>query len=245
MCSTLLVEAVEYCVSNNSSVYVLLIDASKAFDRLCHSKLFDVLETYNVCPLVRRLLYNIYSRSEMHVQWNSVHSTPFPLHNEVKQGGVLSPILFFMYIDNLLEKLKDSGLGCHVGRTFAGAFAYADDIALVSLSLSGLRQMIQICEQYTIEYFIVFNPAKSKVMWLNSVSSDKPYLTLCGKTVDVVDNDLHLGNRIYNNNYTQCSNSMISDFYRRSNQVKASFRMCDSFTSRNLHSTFCNSFYGI
>ena len=42
MCSTLLVETVEY---NNSSVYVILIDASKPFDRLCHSKLFDVLET--------------------------------------------------------------------------------------------------------------------------------------------------------------------------------------------------------
>ena len=47
MCSTLLVETVEYYVSNNSSVYVLLIDASKVFDRLCHSKLFDVLDTYN------------------------------------------------------------------------------------------------------------------------------------------------------------------------------------------------------
>ena len=64
-------------------------------------------------------------------------------------------------------------------------------------------------------------------------------------TLHVVDNDLHLGNRIYNNIYTQCSNSMISDFYRRSNQVKANFRMCDSFTLSNLHSTFCNSFYGI
>ena len=69
-------------------------------------------------------------------------------------------------------------------------------------------------------------------------SSDKPYLTLCGKPVV---NDLHLGNHIY----TQCSNSMISDFYRRSNQVKASFRMCDSSTLSNLHSTFCNSFHGI
>ena len=109
MGSTLLVETVEYYVSYNSSVYVLLIDASKAFDRLCHSKLFDELETYNVCPLVRRLLYKIYSRSEMHVQWNSAHSTPFPLHYGVKQGGVLSQILFSMYIDSLIEKLKDSG----------------------------------------------------------------------------------------------------------------------------------------
>ena len=50
MCSTLLVETVEYYVSNNSTVYVLLIDASKTFDKLCHSKLFEVLKTYNVCP---------------------------------------------------------------------------------------------------------------------------------------------------------------------------------------------------
>ena len=68
MCSTLLVETVEYYVFNKSTLYVLLIDASKAFDRLCHSKLFEVLETYNVFSLVRQLLYNIYFRSEMHVQ---------------------------------------------------------------------------------------------------------------------------------------------------------------------------------
>ena len=105
-----------------------------------------------MCPLVSRLLYYIYSRSDIHVQWNFAHSTPFSLHNGVKLGGVLSPILFSIYIDSLLQKLNESGLGCHVGRTFAVAFAYADDLALVSLSLSGLRQMIQICEPYAMEY---------------------------------------------------------------------------------------------
>ena len=96
-----------------------------------------------------------------------------------------------------------------------------------------------------MEYSIVFNPVKSKLMCLNSVPPDKPYITLCGKPVDVVDNNLHLGNRIYNSIYTQCSKAKISDFYRRSNQVKNNFRMCDSFTLSKLHSTFCNSFYGI
>ena len=115
----------------------------------------------------------------------------------------------------MLQKLKDSGLGCHVGRTFAGAFDYADDLALISQSLSGLRQMIKICEQYAIEYSI--NHVKSKLICFNSVSPDKPYITLCGKPVDVVDKYFHLGNRIYNNFYTHCSNSMISDIYRRSN----------------------------
>ena len=130
----------------------------------------------------------------MHVQWNSAHSTPFSLHNRVKQGGVLSLILFSIYIDSLLQKLKDSGLGCFVGRNFSGAFGYADYLALVSQSLSGLRQMIPKCEQCVMEYSIVFNPVKSKLMCFNSISSDKPYMTLCGKLIDIVDNDLHLGN---------------------------------------------------
>ena len=73
-----------------------------------------------------------------------------------------------------------------------------------------------------MEYSIV----KSKLMCFNSSSSNKPYIIkLCGKSVDVVDNDLHLRNPIYNNMYAQCSNSMISDFYRRSNQVKSSYIM--------------------
>ena len=147
------------------------------------------------------------------------------LHAISLHSGVLSSIFFPIYIDSLLQKLKDSGLGCHVGHTFAGEFCYADDLAFVSPSLSGLRQMIQICDLYAMEYSIVFNPVKSKLMLFNSVSSDNPYITLCGKHVDVVDNDLHLGNRIYNIIYTQCSNSMISDFYRRTNQVKANSRM--------------------
>ena len=96
-----------------------------------------------------------------------------------------------------------------------------------------------------MEYYFVFNPVNSKLMCFHSVSSNMPYITLCGKSVDVVDNYLYLGNGIHNNMYTRCSNSMISNLYRLSNQVKASFRMCDSFTVSNLHSTFCNSFYGI
>ena len=97
MCSTLRVETVKYYVSNTSTVYVLWIDASKTFDRLCHSKLFEVLETYNVCALVRRLLYNIYSRSLMHVQWNSTQSMPCSLNNGVKQGECIVQF-YFLFI---------------------------------------------------------------------------------------------------------------------------------------------------
>ena len=49
---------------------------------------------------------------------------------------MFSPILFSIYIDSLLKKQKDSGLGFPVGRIFAGAFGYADALVLISPSLS-------------------------------------------------------------------------------------------------------------
>ena len=49
----------------------------------------------------------------------------------MKQGAVLSPILFTMYIDGLFYELKRAGVGCHINEEYAGAFEYADDIVLI------------------------------------------------------------------------------------------------------------------
>ena len=48
----------------------------------------------------------------------------------VKQVGVLSPTLFYIYIDKLLLKLKESDYGCHLNGIYMGALAYADDITI-------------------------------------------------------------------------------------------------------------------
>ena len=113
----------------------LLIDASKAFDRVSHSTLLKILREHSVCPTVLRLLYNMYKHSEIQVRWKDNLSIPFALNNGVKQGGVRSPILFTLYINGFLERLKSSGLGCHIGRMCAGAFGYAVDIAIATPSI--------------------------------------------------------------------------------------------------------------
>jgi len=50
--------------------------------------------------------------------------------NGVKQGGVISPILFCIYIDDLLVSLSQFGVGCYIAGNFVGAIDYADDIVL-------------------------------------------------------------------------------------------------------------------
>ena len=63
----------------------------------------------------------------------------FSMSNGVKQGAVLSPVLFTAYFDKLFERLRASGFGCHVGKMYAGAFGYADDVVLLAPSLDALR----------------------------------------------------------------------------------------------------------
>ena len=50
----------------------------------------------------------------MHICFNKSLSDFFSVSNGVRQGGVLSPILFSVYLDCLLQKLADSGVGCHL-----------------------------------------------------------------------------------------------------------------------------------
>ena len=84
--------------------------------------------------------------------------------NGVKQGGVLSPVLFCSYIDGLLVALSRAGVGCFIGSDFVDALAYADDIVLLDPSATALRSMLAICDCYASEYSIFFYAEKSKCL---------------------------------------------------------------------------------
>ena len=88
--------------------------------------------------LIRAIRVNTVAR----VSWDNHLSQYFNLEKGVKQGGVLSPLLFTCYIDNVLIKLEESGYGCHIRHIFMGALSYADDITLLSPSLRGLNEML-------------------------------------------------------------------------------------------------------
>ena len=90
--------------------------------------------------------------------------------------------------------MKSSGLGCHIGRMFAGAFGYVDDITIATPSIYCMRQMILICEQYAKEYKIMFNPIKSKLLCYNLISNFIPSVKLCGQYIEVVYDEIHLCN---------------------------------------------------
>ena len=99
-------ETISYYNANGSNVYALMLDASKAFDRVKFSKLFRILLNRQMSPLVLRLLFYMYTNQKLQVRWGGTVSTKFTASNGVKQGAILSPILFSVYMDELFERLE-------------------------------------------------------------------------------------------------------------------------------------------
>ena len=151
-CTQLLVETIEYYNINNTDCYMLLLDASKSFHRIEYVRLFKLLRERNMCPIVLRLIIAMYISQMMQVRCGEILSKQFPVGNGVKHGVYvmfmlcLSPVLFTVYLDNLLKTLKQRNIGCKIGNSYLGVFGYAGDLTFLCPSLTGLKQMLNTCE---------------------------------------------------------------------------------------------------
>lgn len=77
---------------------------------------------------------------------------------------MLSPYLFNIFIDGLLQKLSMSKFGIQIGNRTYKSFAYANDITVMSTSITGLQSLIDICHEYSQRWRFNFNQNKSKCM---------------------------------------------------------------------------------
>ena len=196
MCTFALNETISYYTKYGSTVYALFLDAFKAFDRVNFVKLFKKLLDKGMSPITVRLLLNMYLNQKIQVKWNGQLSEPFSVSKGVRQDGILSPLFFSIYMDDLLLELKESGIGCHIGNHYFGVLGYADDIVLLCPSKEGLRKLITICERYAKDHDILFNGSKSKLLVFGSTSNIVSNIFVNGAEVPFCDNVMHLGNFI-------------------------------------------------
>lgn len=111
-----------------------------------------------------RILAYWYANQSMQVRWGNGVSAPFSVGNGVRQGGLLSPALFNLYMNDLSEQLRGGKTGCMIGNALINHFMYADDLAIVSPSSAGFQQLLSICFDYGLKYDVQYNAKKSVVM---------------------------------------------------------------------------------
>ena len=107
MCTWLAIETIDHFLRNGGEVFSCMMDMTKAFDMVKHSLLFRKLLDVNLSAIFIRLLMVMYSQQYANVCWNQVIFGVFPMVNGVKQGAVLSALLYCVYVNGL----RSSGPG--------------------------------------------------------------------------------------------------------------------------------------
>ena len=125
--------------------------------------------------------------------WDGEQSRPFNINQGVKQGAILSPLLYSLFVNELLVTLEQSGLGVKIGSVYCGALMYADDLALIASSAQELQAMMDIVFQYATKWRYCINPLKSKVLVFGSNHLPTTTWTIKGQKVEAVNKHLHLG----------------------------------------------------
>ena len=139
LCIFTLKETINFYLESSTPVFTCFLDASKAFDKVCHFTLFSKLYHRGLPILVLRLIIFMYSSQCISVRWGNVQSGSFSISNGVRQGGVLSPVFFSIYMDELSHILTDSCVGCTISNVYVNHLFYADDIVLLCPSAIGLQ----------------------------------------------------------------------------------------------------------
>ena len=147
--------------SQNKKTYIFYVDLKAAFDRVERNALFYKLSSYGVSTKFCNLLRSLYENTRMGVWTAEGISEYFETHTGVKQGCLLSPMLFSLFLNDLPGILSG---GVRVGDTKIKCLMYADDVAIVAENASSLKMMIRELEGYLDAWNLVLSKEKSMIM---------------------------------------------------------------------------------
>ena len=202
------------------------LDFSKAFDTISHYGIFLKLMNRKVPVFFLKLIVYWYSNMKSCVRWEECQSPYFDVLTGIKQGGVLSPRIFTLYVDDLIRCLRNIGVGCHVLSMFLACNMYADDPCLITPSRGAKQKLLLVCEEFCRKSCLSFNTKKSKSLLFGSYNVDLiAPLMPNGEPIEFVTSWKYLGCTVINGKKLSFSTQTeLNSFYASCNSILRSTR---------------------
>ena len=184
-------ETINHYKERSDCVSVAFLDSSKAFDTVWHTGLMFKLSQIGISPKIWMVLDNIYSNANSRVLVNNIYSRNFRQFRGLCQGSILSPKLYVLYINELLDMLNKSKKGSMILDIHISCPTQADDIALISPSPRNIQDMLLICQNYSSKWRFTFSSQKSQV--INFGKKHDPLFFLYDKQLPNTTSVKHVG----------------------------------------------------
>ncbi len=155
-------EAIRTALKTNKALHVVYVDFKKAFDSIEHDLLDTVLDEsfYGIPPVLGDALRQTYRRRQIAMKIEQGDSDPFPIDRGVPQGDPLSPLLFILAINPLLEAL-DQLAGADIHGVNYPAGAYCDDLTLYANSTLDIMTLWNKLAEFSDDSLLRINPKKT------------------------------------------------------------------------------------
>jgi exonuclease III len=200
-----LAEVIRRRVINNKSTIGVFVDFVKAFDRVPHEGLWKLLESKGVHGKALNLIKWIYSHSEMRIRMGHLRSEPFNMNRGNRQGCPLSPLLYIIYVNSILEECESAGLTDmreYSGLERLAGQQFADDLLGFLMDESKLEAFLAELDAWCIKWEAGVNGLKSGAMLFTTGSDNDIPLSKtqypCGsEVIPVVTQYKYLGINTY------------------------------------------------
>lgn len=248
---SVLKHVINYYRSHGSYVFACFLDLSKAFDSVNHKIMFKQLADLRFPANIVKLLVYWYVSQQINVRWKNIVTDCFSMKNGTRQGSVLSPYLFGVYMRYLTNNVIKSGLGCHIAGRPVNILLYADDVVLLAPSWHAQQKLLNTCANAVADLDMKFNACKSYTMIFEPYNRAKrvncvfPSLTLDASHLNVVSSFKYLGHIVsaltFDNDDILHQMSLL---YARANVLIRKFSKCSHDIKLCLFRTYCTNFYG-
>lgn len=179
-------------------VYICFVDYSKAFDNVRWPKLWEILLSMGVPQHLIFLIKQLYESNTARVRIDGYMSGQATTKKGVRQGCVLSPMLFNIYSEFVMRQVLDGwDGGVTIGGTKISNLRFADDTTLIAASQGELLNLLNILEQHSAACGLSINYSKTKVMIVDREHDNHPEITSVGRC-QVVQSFVYLGSLIDN-----------------------------------------------